>query len=182
MTPVKGLLRRRVARSRRAGFSLFELLIVIAILLAIGGIVATNLLPEKDKADAKLVRVQIADLESALKRFKLDLNRFPTADEGLKALWNKDALEDEEEGKKWTGPYMEKAVPNDGWGRPWIYRNPSEIVEGAAYDIISLGLDGEEGTSDDLTNHMGQVNEDGAVDEDFVVTPPGDGSTPPSGG
>ena len=66
----------------RRGLTLIEVLIVIAILLAIGGLVVVNLLPAKDQADMDLTRVQIDTFEQAMKRFKLDMKRWPTEEEG----------------------------------------------------------------------------------------------------
>jgi len=70
-------------RMARRAFSLIELLIVIAILLAIGGLVVVNLLPAKSQADIDLTRVQIDQFGSAMKRFQLDMKRIPLQDEGL---------------------------------------------------------------------------------------------------
>jgi general secretion pathway protein G len=154
------------SRKRRA-FSLIELLIVIAILLAIGGLVVVNLLPAKDQADIDLTRVQIDTFEHALKRFQLDMKRWPSEEEGLSALWSKDSLEDEEDEANWNGPYLEKPAPRDTWDNEWVYRSPSEIREGAAYDIVSLGPDGEEDTDDEVHNHQRDMNEEGEFDEEF---------------
>ncbi len=157
----------RDTRSHRRAFTLIELLIVIAILLAIGGLVVVNLLPAKDQADIDLTRVQIDQFDAAMDRFKLDLKRYPTGDEGMSALWTTSNLEDEEDEPKWKGPYLKEAMPRDTWGNEWIYRAPSEIRDGAAYDIVSLGPDGEEDTDDDVHNHLRAMNEEGEIDEAF---------------
>lgn len=153
--------------TRRRAFSLIELLIVIAILLAIGGLVVVNLLPAKDQADIDLTRVQIDTFEQAMKRFKLDMKRWPSEEEGVKALWSSAALEDEEDEANWNGPYLEKPAPKDTWGGEWIYRNPSEIREGAPYDIVSMGPDGEEDTDDEVHNHQRDMDEEGEFDDEF---------------
>lgn len=163
-------------RSRRA-FTLIELLIVIAILLAIGGLVVVNLLPKKEEADINLMQAQIDQFDASLKYFKLAMNRYPTEEEGLRALWSRDAIEDEEEAQRWNGPHLENPSPRDTWGSEWIYRQPSEI-EGLAYDIISLGPDKEQDTADDITNHDRLRDDEGQLPEDLDFTPPvtGDGS------
>ena len=73
---------RRRGRTRR-GLTLIELLIVIAILLAIGGLVVVNVMPRKAEADVDLTRVQIDSFENALKQFQLHMKRLPTTEEGL---------------------------------------------------------------------------------------------------
>lgn len=163
-------------RARRA-FTLIELLIVIAILLAIGGLVVVNLLPKKEEADINLMQAQIDQFDASLKYFKLAMNRYPTEDEGLRALWSRDAIEDEEEAQRWNGPHLENPNPRDTWGSEWIYRQPSEI-EGLAYDIISLGPDKEQDTADDITNHDRLRDDEGQLPEDLDFTPAvtGDGS------
>jgi general secretion pathway protein G len=110
---------------------------------------------------------QIDQFDASLKLFKLDMKRYPTEDEGLRVLWSQDALEDEEEASSWKGPYLESPSPRDTWGNDWVYRAPSEIREGAAYDIISVGPDGEEETEDDVTNHDRLRDEEGEIDEAF---------------
>ena len=154
-------------RAAHRGLTLIEVMIVIAILLAIGGLVVVNLLPQKDKADQNLALVQIDSFVAALKMFKLDMGRYPTEDEGLRALWVEEAIEDEEEIANWSGPYLENAKPEDNWGSEWIYRYPGEIRGESFYDIISLGPDKEEDTDDDITNHDRFLNEEGEVAEEF---------------
>ena len=160
----------------RRGLTLIEVLIVIAILLAIGGLVVVNILPQRDKADKDLTSVQIENLVGAMKMFKLNMKRFPTEDEGLAALWNRDAIEDEEEAESWQGPYLEDPLPRDTWNNEWVYRPESEIAGTAYYDIISMGPDGEEGTDDDIHNHMEKVGADGELNEEFEdMTMPDEG-------
>ena len=151
----------------RRGFTILELLIVIGIILAIGGIVTVNLMGMSDKADTNITQVKIQNFERALKTFKVDMKRYPSEEEGLVVLWDADVLEDETAAANWKGPYLEEPAPKDTWGYEWIYRSPSE-VEGVAFDIVSVGPDGEEGTDDDLTNLDGRVGADGEpLDDEF---------------
>ena len=168
--------RRRGDRGRRA-FTLIELLIVIAIVLAMGGLVVINLMPKKDQADIDLTRVQIDTLETAMKLFRLDMKRWPTEDEGLAALWSEDAVEDEDDLERWKGPYTEIPVPTDTWNEDWIYREPSE-TEGFHYDIVSLGPDKEEGTEDDITNLDRMLDSEGELREGFEDFTPAGGDGP----
>jgi general secretion pathway protein G len=152
---------------RRSGFTILELLIVIGIILAIGGIVAVNVIGMSEKSDEGITKVKIQNMEQALDHFKLDMKRYPTEEEGVTVLWNSEMLEDEEDAAKWDGPYLKEASPKDTWGFEWVFRSPSE-VEGVAYDLLSVGPDGEEGTDDDLTNLDGRVGADGeSLDDDF---------------
>jgi general secretion pathway protein G len=156
----------RRSRAARRGFTILELLIVIGILIAIAGLVLVNVLGASEKADRKLVLVQIKGFESALEQFRTELKRWPTEDEGLAVLWSRDALANEEDKSRWGGPYLKEPKPKDTWGNDWIYRVPSQI-EGLPYDIVSLGPDGQEGTEDDISNHDGKQTGEGGVDDNF---------------
>ena len=131
------------------GFTLIEVMIVILIVLALGGMVAYNLLGTKEDAENKLAKIDMNTIEQALKKFRFDHGRYPTDDEGLEALWNKEKIQDEEEQKKWT-KLLEQAMPNDRFGNPWGYRQVSEHGEDDKYDIWSIGRDKQEGTADDI--------------------------------
>jgi general secretion pathway protein G len=135
---------------RAAGFTILELMIVLAILIAIMGIVLVNVMGQKGKADVRIAQAQIKAFEGMLNSFKVDLNRWPTDEEGIPALWSKDALMEDSDKEKWGGPYTTEPKPNDEWGSPWIYRAPSEPT-GKPF-IASAGPDKEEGTEDDITN------------------------------
>jgi general secretion pathway protein G len=113
---------------RRGGFTLIEVLIVIAILLAIGGLVVVNLLPAKDKADIDLQRVQFDLIGRAMDQFKLDMKRYPNEEEGLRALSSKNALTNEDDQVSWRGPYLQDPVVNDKWNRPLAYQFPGPVV------------------------------------------------------
>ncbi|MFK7960528.1 MAG: type II secretion system major pseudopilin GspG [Phycisphaerales bacterium] len=167
-----------IRRSARRGFSLIELLIVIAILLAIGGLVAINLRPTQDQAKEDLVVNQMDRFEDALKLFQLHLDRFPTEEEGVTVLWSKSQLENEDDEAKWKGPYLEEPSAEDGWGNEWVYIFPSEERPGY-YEIRSSGADGEPDTEDDLSSLDRFKDADGELDENFDdFSAEGDGATP----
>jgi general secretion pathway protein G len=156
------------ARSRsRRGFTLIELLIVIAILLAIGGLVVVNLIPRGEKAKTDIQRIQLDLIADALENFRLDLDRWPTQDEGLAVLWSADALEDDEDRGRWGPAYLDAPIQKDRWGNDLIYRFPGEIRGESYYDLVSPGPDGEEGTEDDITNHDRLRTEDGEMPQDI---------------
>jgi len=165
-----------MARTARTGFTLIELLIVIAILLALGSIVAVNFLSYGDQAEVDVQRAQFDQIDSAMKGFRLDFKRYPSEDEGIEVLWNKDALEDEEESAKWRGPYLEQPVRTDRWGREFSYVFPGDIVGESYYDLVSSGPDGEEGTDDDITNHDRRKNQDGEFEQEESFTGASDSS------
>jgi general secretion pathway protein G len=154
-------------RRRRRAFTLIELLIVIAILLAIGGLVVVNLIPRGEQAKADLQRVQFDLIDGAMKQFRVDMVRWPTEEEGLDVLWRQDALEDEEDYERWRGPYLETPILEDYWGGELTFRNPSEELGEGQYDIVSFGPDGEEGTEDDITNHDRLRDAEGEISEDL---------------
>lgn len=166
-------------QSRRRGFTILELLIVIGILLAIGSLVAVNVLGASEKADLKLARAQLQAFEGALEQFRVEMKRWPTEEEGLAVLWSKEALASDEDQARYGGPYLKEPKPKDAWGNVWVFRVPSTILEGANFDIVSNGPDGQEGTEDDVSNQDSRKEAGG--DEFGEFSGGGGGSTGTSG-
>ncbi len=152
---------RSRARTRR-GFTILELLIVIGILLALGGIVLYNLSGQADKAYEGTQTVQMQAIKKAMLMFKNDCKRLPTQEEGIPALWDKGVLSDEIAGR-WAGPYLEQAIPKDMWGHEWVYVTDAEGTT-VGFDIVSVGPDGQEGTDDDISLAKGKGNAEGDMD------------------
>jgi general secretion pathway protein G len=142
-------------RGARRAFTLIEVMIVILIVLALGGIVAYNVMGSKKEADQGTVKIQMKSMQSALREFRVTHNRYPTDEEGLRVLWDKEATTDELVLKSWRR-LLEDPVPNDMWGSPWGYRQKSEHVPAGGdedkYDIWSVGPDKVEGTPDDVVS------------------------------
>ena len=115
---------KNTVRPIRSGFTLIELLIVIAILLAIGGLVVVNLIPRGEQAKSDLQRVQLDQITSAFQQFRLDLGRWPSEEEGLVVLWNREQMEDENDSERWRGPYLDVPITEDGWGNELVYHFP----------------------------------------------------------
>lgn len=137
--------------TRRRAFTLIEVMIAIAIVVALIAIVGINVIGQRDTANKGQAKIQMSNIEDGLQNFYLAFNRFPTDDEGLEVLWNQQALvvETEEEEALWQR-FLEKPAPVDPWRNAWGYRAESEF--GLRYDLWSNGPDGEEGTEDDITN------------------------------
>jgi general secretion pathway protein G len=132
---------------RQAGFTLIELMIVLFILGLLAALVAPRLMGRVGKAKQKTAQTQIQMLATALDLYHLDVGRYPTEEEGLKSLYAKP-----ESLSGWSGPYMDKAVPKDPWGRDYVYKCPGEH---GPYDLSSLGADGQpggEGENADISN------------------------------
>jgi general secretion pathway protein G len=127
---------------------LLELLVVVAIIALLVGYVAPRYFSQLGKSEVTAARAQIDALEKALDQYRLDTGRFPTTEQGLKALVAKPPDE-----PKWNGPYLRKDLPPDPWGNPYQYKAPGAHGD---YDIISYGKDGQPGGSGedaDITNY-----------------------------
>ena len=125
-------------RRKISGFTLVELLVVLAILGMLAALVGPQVLNQLGGAKSKSAAIQIRDFEQALEHYKLDVGRFPGSNEGLNAL-----VRQPSSAKGWNGPYLKKDdVPMDPWGNPYQYR-----VSGSTIDISSYGADGRQGGS-----------------------------------
>lgn len=168
----------------RRAFTLIEVLIVLVIVLAIGSIVAVNLMPKKEEAIEKTVQIQLQQIENALDLFNVDIGRYPTQDEGLDVLWDKTKLADESLQSKHAGNYFAKGQKNlkDAWGNPFNYEvlDSSEVdAGGLPYKIWSNGPDGQSGTPDDIYPRKQDNTDQNGMDTSGTsgAMPP-----PPSGG
>lgn len=142
--------RRRLRRSKQAGFTLLELLIVIAILGLLAVVGAVELVAYLGRAKTDTTRLQIDQLVAALDLFRIDVGRLPTSEEGLKALIDTPAGV-----ARWRGPYLRKRdALSDPWGRPFVYRRPGENRD---FDLASYGADGKRGgTGEDVDVFLGE--------------------------
>jgi general secretion pathway protein G len=133
---------------QRAGFTLLELLVVVAIIGLLAAYVGPKYFSQVGKSEQSVARSQVEAFNRALGAYRLDVGGFPSTEEGLAALLARPAG-----AAKWNGPYLEKAVPPDPWGRAYQYRAPG--ANGADFDIVSYGKDGQpggEGDAADITN------------------------------
>jgi general secretion pathway protein G len=148
-------------RRARRGFTLIEVMIVIAIVVALGGIVALSVLGRQKDADRKMAEIDMNTIGSAMKLFRFDFGRWPTEQEGLRVLWDQTALDAEAEASKWK-KYLDKPIAVDRWGTAWNYRPVSEQGDQETYDLWSNGPDKIEGTEDDVTSWSKAAGEGGA--------------------
>jgi general secretion pathway protein G len=125
---------------RQHGFTLLELLVVLAILGLLIGLVAPAALRQLGSAKEKIAHQSIERLASVLDIYKLDVGSYPTSEQGLEAL-----LVQPSGVAHWSGPYLKgEKPPEDPWGRPFLYRMPSQRP-GHDYDLYSLGPTGQPG-------------------------------------
>lgn len=123
---------------RAAGFTLIELMVVLVIIGLLAALIVPNVLDRTDDARATAARTDVANLMQALKLYKLDNLRYPTAEQGLQALVQRPSAGPAP--GNWR-PYLEK-LPQDPWGQPYQYINPG--VRGEV-DVMSFGADGQSG-------------------------------------
>jgi len=130
----------RIEERRQRGFTLLELLVVLAILGLLIGLVGPRVMQQFGSAKEKVAQLSIGRLATALDMYKLDVGNYPTAEQGLQALVSKPSGV-----ANWRGPYMTgEKVPQDPWGRPFVYHNPSQRA-GHEFDLYSLGPTGQPG-------------------------------------
>jgi general secretion pathway protein G len=140
--------RRRQDALRAAGFTLIELMLVLVILATLAAIVLPKFTGRSQQAKVTGARTQIANFETALSAFEIDLSRYPTTTEGLRALVQKPTSDAE----GWLQPYLSREeVPKDPWGNEYMYRYPGQHNE-HGYDLYSVGPDHKMGGDDDITN------------------------------
>jgi general secretion pathway protein G len=132
--------------SRRGGFSLIELLLVLVILAILAAVVVPKFTGRSEQAKEAAAKTDIAQMETALDAFEIDAGRYPAQDEGLGAL-----MVQPQNVTKWRGPYLKREVNKDPWDQPYVYRFPGQHNP-TSYDLFSMGKDQREGGGDDVTN------------------------------
>ncbi len=125
-------------RSLQAGFTLIELMVVLVIIGVLAALIVPNVLDRADDARVMAARTDVNNLMQALRLYKLDNQRMPSAEQGLQALIAKPTSGTIPANWK---PYLDK-LPNDPWGRPYQYLSPG--IKGEV-DVMSLGADGQSG-------------------------------------
>jgi len=128
-------------RNRKRAFTLVEIMVVIIVLTILAAAIIPNLTGRTDDARVARGRSDVANLETALEQFRLDMLRYPTTEEGLVVLRE---LPQSDDNTRWKGPYIRKPVPLDPWGNPYMFICPG-VQNPDSYDLASFGSDGQEG-------------------------------------
>lgn len=127
------------------GFTLIEIMVVLAILAGLVAMVAPNIIGEAGAARVKTAKAEMANISQALDMYKLDNFTYPSTSQGIEALVSKPSGSPEPKNYK-SGGYMKK-LPVDPWGNPYMYFSSK-----GDYEIVSYGADGEEGGEDDAAD------------------------------
>jgi general secretion pathway protein G len=127
------------------GFSLIEIMVVLVIIAIMASIVAPQILGNQETAQLKKAAVDIQSLESAIERYKLQTNIFPTTEQGLDALVTEPDIDPIP--RNYPAQGFIKRLPQDPWGNDYQLISPGEV---GLVDIFSFGPDGEPGTDDDI--------------------------------
>ena len=140
--------RSRSRKKNQRGFTLVEILVVITIIALIMSLVGPRVLNYLSESKVKAAKIQMQSFASALDLLYLDTGRYPSSAEGLNALMKPTSAM-----PGWNGPYLKgELVPNDPWGKAYVYRSPTERGK---FEIKSFGSDGQEGgtgTATDITS------------------------------
>lgn len=150
--------RPNVTRGWRPGFTLLELLVVLAIIATLVAVVAPSIFRNVGDAKTAAAKSQLEIFGLALDAYRIDNDTYPTSDQGLAALRTKPTSGTAP--RNWRGPYLRKDVPVDPWGRPYVYVAPG-VENPTSYDLYTLGRDAKAGGADedaDITSWGGPVH------------------------
>ena len=134
-------------RAPQSGFTLIEVMVVLVIIGIMASFVAPQILGNQEEAQLKKTAVDIQSLESAVERYKLSTNMFPTTEQGLQALVSEPDIDPIP--RNYPADGFIKRLPQDPWGNDYQLISPGEL---GRIDIFSFGPDGEPGTEDDIGN------------------------------
>ncbi|MGI8979174.1 MAG: type II secretion system major pseudopilin GspG [Pirellulaceae bacterium] len=140
-------MQKRTHRRRPRGFTLMEILLVLAILVVLGSLVTVGYVTVQRNAMMDAARTQIKMLDDAVDQYRLSVGKYPSGDQGLQSLR---VQPPDAAANKWRGPYLEADIPVDPWGNDYIYEEVQDQYGEPSFQITSLGPDGTNGTADDI--------------------------------
>lgn len=141
------------SNSRRRGFTLIEVMLVMVILVILASFAVIAYGPIQKQANVKKTQIQIGAFKGMIGKYSLDVGYPPSTSQGLGALLSPPS--DLPNPAKWDGPYIDTAIPLDAWDRPYQYAAPGR-VNTDTFDVWSLGPDGQDNTPDDIGNWQSQ--------------------------
>ena len=135
----------------KSGFTLIEIMLVVIIIMVLAAMVVPNLAGRGEQARQAAAQMDIdVNLATALDLYEFDNGRFPTTEQGLRALLERPVSAPEP--MSWNGPYLKRRrIPRDPWGNEYVYMSPG-THNAKSYDLFSHGPDGIAGTDDDIVN------------------------------
>ena len=140
---------RTLTDSRRRGFTLVEIILVVAIIMTLMGLVVPKMADKVKRTKINATKIEMNTIKTEMIQFDANVGRYPTTAEGLAALVERPSEIPE---SSWQDQYLE-AMPKDAWHRDFRYVCPSE-KKGKDYDLASPGPDGKFDTTDDITNDI----------------------------
>jgi len=141
MNILKEKTEKRVPVGSCQGFTLLEMLVVLVIIGMLAGLIGPRMFGRVDDSKVKTAKIQIKMLKGCLETMRLDINAFPTTEQGLALLYHQPQSEPLK--SQWHGPYVDEEVPLDPWGHPYQYSVPGR--DNYPYALYSFGEDGKPG-------------------------------------
>lgn len=138
--------RRRHVGARRRGFTLMEVLLVLAILAILGTLVGVAFTRMQRRGYEGAARAQVNSFKSAFESYHLDFARYPNSLQDLRARPSGP------DGDRWKGPYLNEDIPRDPWGQEYQYKQVDDGYGEMTYYVFSMGPDGQADTDDDISN------------------------------
>ena len=136
---------------RRRGFTLIEVMLVLLIIGGLAALAVFTMGGSREKANREMTDTRIKKIIASLQRYSLDLNGYPSEEEGgLMALVTKPQFDDEKKDKNWAGPYCEREEMKDFWDRDIKYELVEDESGRKVPRVSSFGQDGQDGTEDDI--------------------------------
>jgi general secretion pathway protein G len=128
------------------GLTLIEVVVVIIVLGLLAGLVGPQIIGRVSEAKSSTARTQVELFSVALDNYRLDNSRYPTTEQGLRALRERPVRDPAP--PNWRGPYLRKEIPLDPWGQPYVYKSPGD-ENPSSFDLYTLGRDGQPGGEDE---------------------------------